>query len=70
MGGGRGARTVPEGRRTVGLKVSKTSQILTSVADFRGWDLRGHSPRPPGSPGGSGEAPESLSGSRTGRFGV
>ena len=63
MAGGRGARGVPEGRRTVDIRDSKTTQILTSVADFRGWDLRGHSPRPPGSPGGSGEAPESLSGS-------
>ena len=63
MGGGRGARRVPEGRKTVGLRGSKISQILTTIADFRGWDLRGLSPRPPGSPGGSGEALESLSGS-------
>ena len=40
MGGGRGARPVQEGRRTVDTRGSKTTQILTRVADFRGWGVR------------------------------
>ena len=70
MGGRRGARPVPEGRRTGDTRGSKTTQICATVVNSRRWDLRGHSPRPPGSPGGSGEAPESLSGSRKGPFWV